>query len=167
MSQVSGAACKLNNDKGEWHVSSTPGSVTIQKAYGDLAVECQKASLGKGVRIYSSSANSGVFGNILVGGLIGFAVDAGSGSGFDYPQLMSVDICDGQTRIDADQKTVSPQQWLPIATSFAKNVGCSTSATGTVMTHWGTERYHFACSKRETLYMECVHGGCKEISPFQ
>jgi hypothetical protein len=98
MAQVAGAACKLSNDKGEWHVNSTPGSVTVQKAFGDLAVECEKPGLGKGVRIYASTANASVYGNILVGGLIGFAVDSGSGSGFDYPQLMSVEICDGETR---------------------------------------------------------------------
>lgn len=103
MAQVSGATCKLSNDKGEWYVSNTPGSVTVQKAFGDLAVECEKAGLGKGVRIYPSTANASVYGNILVGGLIGFAVDSGSGSGFDYPQLMSVDMCDGETRAQTGQ----------------------------------------------------------------
>jgi hypothetical protein len=100
---VPGAACKLSNDKGEWHVNSTPGSVTIQKAFGDLAIECQKAGLGKGAAIYKSTANASIYGNILVGGLIGFAVDSGSGSGFDYPQLMSVEICNGETRADVGQ----------------------------------------------------------------
>jgi hypothetical protein len=103
MAQVSGAACKLRNDKGEWYVNNTPGSVTIQKAFGDLAVECQKVGLGRGVSIYKSTANASVYGNILVGGLIGFAIDSGSGSGFDYPQSMSVEICDGETRADVSQ----------------------------------------------------------------
>jgi hypothetical protein len=101
--EVSGATCRLSNDKGEWYVNSTPGSVTIQKAFGDVAIECQKAGLGKGVRIYTSTANASVYGNILVGGLIGFAIDSGSGSGFDYPQLMSVEICNGETRADVNQ----------------------------------------------------------------
>ena len=101
--EMSGASCRLNNDKGEWYVNGTPGSVTIQKAFGDLAVECQKAGLGKGVRIYPSTANASIYGNILVGGLIGFAIDSGSGSGFDYPQSMSVEICNGETRVDNSQ----------------------------------------------------------------
>lgn len=37
-----GAVCKLSNDKGTWYVSGTPGSVTIQRAYGDLIVTCEK-----------------------------------------------------------------------------------------------------------------------------
>lgn len=97
---IAGAACKLSNDKGEWHVASTPGSVTIQKAFGDVAVECEKTGFGRGARIYQSAANASIYGNILVGGLIGYAIDAGSGSGFDYPQLMSVDVCNGVTRSD-------------------------------------------------------------------
>jgi len=32
------ASCTLMNDKGSWYVK-TPGSVMIQKAYGDLAVD--------------------------------------------------------------------------------------------------------------------------------
>jgi hypothetical protein len=134
MAQVSGAACKLSNDKGEWHVNSTPGSVTIQKAYGDLAIECEKAGLGKGVGIYKSTANSSVYGNILFGGLIGFAVDSG-GAGFDYPQLMSVEMCNGETRADisppVEQKThvqgvapaaPAPRPFRPAACDWGSNV---------------------------------------------
>jgi hypothetical protein len=106
MNQVSGAACKLSNDKGEWYVTRTPGSVTIRKAYADLAIECEKPGLGKGARVYTSTANASMYGNILVGGLIGFAMDSGSGSGFDYPQAMSVDICNGET--PADINVVEP-----------------------------------------------------------
>lgn len=86
--QVDGASCTLINDKGTWFVK-TPGSVMIQKSYGDLAVDCKKdssASTGK----FQSKSNGGVWGNILAGGIIGYAVDAGSGAGFDYPPSMTV-----------------------------------------------------------------------------
>ncbi len=76
------------NDKGTWYVQ-TPGSVMIQKAYGDLSVTCKKESaVGKGA--FQSKSNGGVWGNVLAGGIIGYAVDASSGAGFDYPPTMTV-----------------------------------------------------------------------------
>ncbi len=87
---VMGASCTLMNDKGTWYVQ-TPGSVMIQKAYGDLAVDCKKeqaVASGK----FQSKSNGGVWGNLLAGGLIGYAVDASSGAGFDYPPTMTVSL---------------------------------------------------------------------------
>src|SRR5690349_4200782 len=45
---VAGAACKLANDKGTWFVT-TPGSVTVNRAYGDLAVNCTHANFPAGL----------------------------------------------------------------------------------------------------------------------
>ncbi len=84
------ASCTLVNDKGSWHVK-TPGSVMIQKAYGDLAVNCKKAD-AVGSTKFSSKSNGAVWGNILAGGIIGYAVDASSGAGFDYPTMMTVTL---------------------------------------------------------------------------
>ena len=85
---VNGANCTLSNDKGQWYVT-TPGSVMIQKSGGDLAVSCKKQeSAGGGT--FVSKANGGIWGNILAGGIIGYAIDAGSGAGFDYPPNMTV-----------------------------------------------------------------------------
>ncbi len=84
------ASCTLMNDKGSWYVK-TPGSVMIQKAYGDLAVDCKKGDAIASTK-FKSSSNGGVWGNILAGGIIGYAVDASSGAGFDYPSTMTVTL---------------------------------------------------------------------------
>lgn len=84
------ASCTLMNDKGSWYVK-TPGSVMIQKAYGDLAVDCKKGDSLASAK-FKSSSNGGVWGNILAGGIIGYAVDASSGAGFDYPSTMTVNL---------------------------------------------------------------------------
>lgn len=84
------ATCTLMNDKGSWY-SQTPGSVMVQKAWGDLAVDCKKEQ-SYGNSKFESSANLGVWGNIVFGGLIGFAIDASSGAGFDYPSNMMVSL---------------------------------------------------------------------------
>jgi len=85
---VNDATCVLVSNKGKWHVK-TPGSVVIQKSYGDLSISCEKGD-SKGVESFVSKNNAGVWGNIIAGGLIGYAIDAGSGAGFDYPQEMTV-----------------------------------------------------------------------------
>ena len=88
--RVNGADCSLTNSKGAWQVT-TPGAVVVHKAYGDLTVSCQKDGfLPSEKEAYQSSANNGVAGNLLLGGLIGYAVDASNGAGFDYPQRMTV-----------------------------------------------------------------------------
>ena len=37
-----GASCKLSNADGNYFINKTPGTVMVNKAYGDLTVECSK-----------------------------------------------------------------------------------------------------------------------------
>ncbi len=83
--------CSLVNDKGVWYVKA-PGSTVVQKSGQDLVITCNKQGVPQGVATYASSANGGVWGNIIFGGLIGFAVDASSGAAFDYPSSMGVQM---------------------------------------------------------------------------
>jgi hypothetical protein len=88
---VAGASCKLQNDKGTWFVQ-TPGSVTVNRAYGDMMVNCSHDKFGSGSAVVSSSTKAMAFGNILIGGVIGAAVDVGTGSAYDYPSLISLEL---------------------------------------------------------------------------
>lgn len=108
--EVEGAKCVLANDKGSWYVT-TPGSVTIQKSYGDMTITCRKKGVATGILAVTSSSNGGVWGNIVAGGLIGYAVDASSGAGFDYPTTITVEM--GKT------VTIAPVQ--PQATTRGNN----------------------------------------------
>jgi hypothetical protein len=105
------ANCKLSNDKGTWYVSSTPGTVTVQRAYGDMTVICNKGDY-KSLPVQIPSATKAMaFGNIIFGGLIGAAVDAGTGAAYDYPPSIAVNmICVG------DPIAVNQPLVLPIAT---------------------------------------------------
>lgn len=85
---VSNASCQLKNDKGEWSVSS-PGAVSISKSYEGLLVRCQKG-IASGENAYISKNNVGAWGNVLLGGGIGYLIDTQSGSGFDYPDSVTV-----------------------------------------------------------------------------
>lgn len=84
-----GAMCSLTNDKGTWHVPTTPGSVTVHRAYGDLTVNCKKDDK-VGATTVTSSTKGLAFGNIIMGGVVGAAVDVGTGAAYDYPTTISV-----------------------------------------------------------------------------
>lgn len=89
---VSGATCALENNKGKWYIPSTPGSVTIQRSYQDLAINCEKKGFGKGIKNIASSTKGMAFGNVLFGGVIGAGVDMANGSAYDYPTDILVPI---------------------------------------------------------------------------
>ena len=75
---ISGATCTLFNNDGEWFVTSTPGSVTINRDSSDLVVNCKKNGETLGTAQVSSSMRPRVIGNVvflLVGGIIGTAID--------------------------------------------------------------------------------------------
>jgi hypothetical protein len=85
---VPAASCTLTNDKGTWD-AITPESIQIKKSYGEIEIACSKAQ-SKGAAKFVSRNNNGAWGNILAGGLIGYAVDSGNGAGFNYPEEVAV-----------------------------------------------------------------------------
>lgn len=86
--EISGITCTLSNDTGSWSII-TPATATIHKSTGDLAITCHKAPL-TGDALIVSKSNTAVWGNILVGGVIGYAVDRQTGAGFDYPATAAI-----------------------------------------------------------------------------
>lgn len=85
-----GAECKLTNEKGTWSIPKTPGSTTVNKAYGDLTVSCEHPDGSKGSAAMPSTTAGAAFGNIIAGGIIGAAVDMGSGAAYTYPSTVAV-----------------------------------------------------------------------------
>lgn len=93
---VSGALCELSNDKGKWFTSS-PGSVVVRRSHEALAVICKKDGIEPGQVSVESTTKASMAGNILFGGLIGAAVDHGTGAAYQYPPLIQVLM--GQTSL--------------------------------------------------------------------
>ena len=87
----SGASCELKRD-GQviGVVNPTPGTVTVDKSKDDIAVICKKDGYQDASGAFSSGFQGMTFGNILFGGLIGVAVDAGSGAMHEYPASVTV-----------------------------------------------------------------------------
>lgn len=89
--EIAGIGCTLTNDAGRWFVT-TPGTVTVQKSTADLSVQCRKEGAVTGNEVVVSKANGSVWGNILAGGVVGYAVDRNTGAGFDYPTVITVSL---------------------------------------------------------------------------
>ena len=89
--EVAGAACKLSNSKGTWFLTS-PGSVIVNRAYGDLAVNCSHEKVPPGSMLVKSTTKALAFGNIIFGGVIGVGVDVATGSAYDYPSLITLEM---------------------------------------------------------------------------
>ena len=88
---VADARCALTNNKGTWYLTS-PASVAVHRSYDDMNVTCSKAGYIANARSVSSATKGMTFGNILFGSLIGAAVDMGTGSAYDYPSPIIVQL---------------------------------------------------------------------------
>jgi hypothetical protein len=110
---VAGATCKLENDKGVYYVT-TPGTVTVHRAYGDMNVKCEKPGYDAGLATFKSSTKGMMAGNILFGGVIGAGVDASTGAAYDYPTLFQV--------------VLGQQAGMPAAAPAGAPIGATTPA---------------------------------------
>ena len=106
---VAGAKCELENPKGKFFVT-TPGTVTIHRAFDDLQVSCEKDGMPKGTASFKSSTKAMALGNVIFGGVIGAAVDMKTGAAYDYPTLISVSMGETSGLIPA---SAPPQASIP------------------------------------------------------
>ena len=90
---ISGFQCTLKNNKGTWF-TTTPGTVGVHRAYDALNVKCLKDGYNPAIVTVKSSTKGIAFGNILLGGIIGGAVDMTDGAAYDYPSLITVPVTD-------------------------------------------------------------------------
>ena len=89
--KVDGASCKLTDSKtGTWYLPTTPGSVSVLKGDGPMNVVCNKDGYETGMTSVDESIAGATFGNIILGGGIGFLVDAASGAAQKYPDKIVV-----------------------------------------------------------------------------
>lgn len=83
------AKCSLKNERGAWHVS-TPNTVSVRKASGNLVIECRKKGYSTGNLQAVSRASPAMYGNLFLGGPIGAAIDHGTGKAYLYPTSLPV-----------------------------------------------------------------------------
>jgi len=77
----SGAACDfMRNGQRIAEIPSTPASSLIQKTKYDITIVCRKAGYQDASYLNHSGAAGATFGNIVLGGFIGWGIDSATGS---------------------------------------------------------------------------------------
>jgi hypothetical protein len=87
--KVLDAECSLSNDKGTWQIK-TPGETTIVRSNKLINIKCVKPPLPQGRVDVDSDTRSAMFGNILIGGIVGAVIDHSSGAAYEYPEIIQV-----------------------------------------------------------------------------
>jgi hypothetical protein len=93
-----GARCELSNDRGQWVVTSTPGTVTLETSKQPLRVACRTESGATGRAGATSSADRTSGTGALTGGIVaGAAVGSAAGAStlVMFPPLGAVAIVMG------------------------------------------------------------------------
>jgi hypothetical protein len=73
-------------------VAQTPGGVTIKKTKYDIMLKCDKDGYQQGTYLNHSGAAGATFGNIILGGGIGWAIDSASGADNKYDGVVNVTL---------------------------------------------------------------------------
>jgi hypothetical protein len=90
-SEPPGADCRLDrNGSNVGLVSPTPGKVNLSRSKADVIVSCTRDGYERSDELLASSFNGATVGNILLGGLVGVAVDAASGANSYYPERVTI-----------------------------------------------------------------------------
>jgi hypothetical protein len=88
-----GATCVLTRkSKTVAVVNPTPGTVTVDKSKDAMAVSCTKDGYEEAAGVVKSEFQPMTFGNIILGGLIGVAVDAASGAMTEYQPSVTITL---------------------------------------------------------------------------
>lgn len=82
----------LRNGQQIAKIDPTPGTVMVEKTKHDIIVECTKDGYQKATFINKSDVNAATFGNILIGGGVGWAIDSATGSDNKYQATVSLTL---------------------------------------------------------------------------
>jgi len=85
-SSPSGARCDLDrNSERVATVAATPARAHVDKAWNNIAVTCTKRGYQTASANLESGPSIGLFGNLLIGGVIGVGIDVATGGAYKYP----------------------------------------------------------------------------------
>ena len=99
-----GAICTLSRQGKEIAVvNPTPGTVTVEKSKNAVAVSCTRSGYLESAGTINSEFQAMTFGNILFGGLIGVAIDAGSGAMNEYEPSITLTLIPAEFKSEAER----------------------------------------------------------------
>jgi hypothetical protein len=154
------AKCKLQNEEGVYWVPSTPGTISVDREYGDLVVTCSKPGYPDAMMNVSSSTKGMAFGNIILGGIIGAGVDMGTGAAYDYPSDIVVPL-DCRDEVAKAAAPTSGQ----FSAGAAKLIDSSKCESPQFAFMDGTDEiYKSRCEDGRTGVIRCTAGGCTPLN---
>lgn len=110
------AQCQISNDRGNYQSLCAPEKVKVQRDYDPLKVSCQAPGMSGETEV-ESHVKGWFWGNILIGGLIGMGIDAGTDAAWDYPETVTVQMKNtpGYTpaQTSAPAQNYAPQSYAP------------------------------------------------------
>lgn len=125
---VTGAECKMTNDYGTFTVKS--GDTTqVRRSSKDLDIVCRDPQNPDANARAISRANSGMWGNIIIGGGIGAIIDHNKGTAYTYPTW--IQLVFGQTLIF--DRTAEKEGQPTIGAQPADSTPAANSAAGQVV----------------------------------
>jgi hypothetical protein len=87
------SACTINQGiRPVASIGTTPGGAVVKKKRDDLEVICKKDGYQDSKTFIKSDLDPWVFGNIVLGGLIGLAVDWGTGGWNRYEEVVNMNL---------------------------------------------------------------------------
>ena len=88
-----GADCALNREGAVIaRINPTPAGATIKKTKHDITISCQLAGYQPATHLNNSGAAGATFGNIVLGGGIGWAIDSASGADNKYESPVNITL---------------------------------------------------------------------------
>ena len=94
-------------------VNNTPGGVTIKKTKHDITLKCNKEGYQEATYLNHSGADGATFGNIILGGGIGWAIDSASGSDNKYTGEVNVTLVPAGAAAAAPSPAAKPATLAP------------------------------------------------------
>jgi len=107
--KVAGADCVGIDKKGhQFNWLNTPSSATVQKGDGPMIITCKKEGYENATVSTDETFVKASLGNIILGGGIGFLVDAASGAAQEYPVDVKVPMRPVEVKEVIASKDVHP-----------------------------------------------------------
>lgn len=83
------ARCELHGQDFK-RIINTPNSISLPAEAAPLTIACKAAGYATTTENLDTKADGWIFGNILLGGIVGIAIDAARGAGQKYPPRVTV-----------------------------------------------------------------------------
>ena len=130
--QPTGAKCVLSRqDQPIATIEPTPGAATVQKDKHDILVKRDKDGYQTAMQYLHSGVEEGTFGNILLGGVIGWGIDSADGADNRYPDTAMVMLMPtpGANQTSTTKSTAAVQPGVSVSVGCKLKDGTVTALT--------------------------------------